>query len=1507
MNVRMMPPQGPMGQPMPMGGAPAPMGGPMGPPPMPMGGPGTFPVSPMQPTVGQQNKKGLGSTFGGNAQGRGQFKNFMSAKKQTSALVPQIQPSMQPMGSAPPMAQPMAAPQPMLPGPAPQMMGALRPMGNAQVSMPVQAGRPMRGSQGGLGSAPVQLNRGGEVEIPRRTDIYGQDHMLAYIRPDEAEILKGLGAMGTPGPGGIPQYGFWADTWAEITSGGAAETETYNSGSSSSSSGGGGGSDYSFMDANEEEDFNLGTGGYTAYNPYENNNDNDNTSTTVTTTVPTYTDTSSLTGISDASGFDYTGGDTDTDSGTVTVVTGSSGYPSLDATASSYTDGPGFDIGAPPDTGGYYDTGTDYSFLDSDEEEDFNLGTGATYDDTYEGGTVVVGGADDSSSAVSQPVEPTVYYDMFGGEHATQEAANAADKAYTDAQETAVNLVTGGSDGIPGYYVGDTEYQGPDIDLGPSQQQSEASNNTAKLMNDYSTISDDYSTFQGNDLSTGDGNTIGYATGGSKVGYSAIVNPVTGGIDIITPGSGSVEASFAADELTDALNYLTDGDVDLSNLDAPADLLAGSVTGTETGDVGLESGVDAIDDIIERLDTEGLDSFGYDGTDAERLEAMNTASFSGDLTDIPDDALDFVEVEKTDAEKVQDLVNMGVDRSLAEAQIASGGEIGEPAGIDAYDFGRTDALTSSQFDLTDGQESVGDGLTDYEREAFGTDAETFYGDLGDTEADSEDTAGSEDVAGSFENLLNTQPVDQSQMNVISDTIKELEGFGSDTYFDVNAERAGYGSDTKTDPVTGEVTQIEPGMTVTKEEAEADLNRRLTTEFIPSVVDAVGADTFYAMDPTTQAALTSIAYNYGANWAEKLPSLAEAAKTGNTDLIADAIEDRSVDNDGINATRRLREAEMVRSGVPLGGDTDIYADDDVALSGTATGKGTGVGGADTEIVTEVTGDTGQTATQAYLSAMTKLDNPETMTMMEQQALYGARGQTPNAAETAYLNALLRDAKHKEDGPAGADGEPIYKAGDYVVQQTGAEQFGDLIVKGIDFFLNPLTILGDKYSLENMNEAYVQEQLDAYKNGGTFVYDGAGTVVGIADANYDADGDGENDSVVLIGDDGEYTVSSGRVGIEDVENSNQYSDTDEDIDDIDIVDSNTTFTNTEGGVLTSDPDRRKEQEETEDEPFVDPCPEGFVLDPVLGECVPIEGGVDTDSTAGTPSLGDVIRPDTGSGTPTPTPTPTAGEPMIIRGPKQFNEGGEVEMYDMTVGPNESIGNDMVMLTFPDGTKRQTQKALYEAAESLGALDNMTSGDDFSAWHLNAWASKSRGDPDYIAAMDKFNTDQIAYNNALIGSNPQIGQNRMAFVQENAPDNQAAIDANQALLDQIYGAAGAGIAGAGVNNMGADNIKDASGMPDTRGPNVPGNRPPATNVAENTVADPFNNDYMSEYPIYNYSEGMGDDDAEIIDEFDYDKMIEELNLPVGSMILRTPKQFNVGGAVTPNIDRFMQSLGV
>ena len=41
---------------------------------------------------------------------------------------------------------------------------------------------------------------------PRRTEIRGQDHMLAYITPGEASVLKALGGSGEAGPMGIPSY-----------------------------------------------------------------------------------------------------------------------------------------------------------------------------------------------------------------------------------------------------------------------------------------------------------------------------------------------------------------------------------------------------------------------------------------------------------------------------------------------------------------------------------------------------------------------------------------------------------------------------------------------------------------------------------------------------------------------------------------------------------------------------------------------------------------------------------------------------------------------------------------------------------------------------------------------------------------------------------------------------------------------------------------------------------------------------------------------------------------------------------------------------------------------------------------------------------------------------------------------------------------------------------------------------------------------------------------------------
>ncbi len=56
-----------------------------------------------------------------------------------------------------------------------------------------------------LFALPIKKEDGGAVP-PRRVDIRGQDHMLSYITPEEAGILKALGGAGKPGPMGIPSY-----------------------------------------------------------------------------------------------------------------------------------------------------------------------------------------------------------------------------------------------------------------------------------------------------------------------------------------------------------------------------------------------------------------------------------------------------------------------------------------------------------------------------------------------------------------------------------------------------------------------------------------------------------------------------------------------------------------------------------------------------------------------------------------------------------------------------------------------------------------------------------------------------------------------------------------------------------------------------------------------------------------------------------------------------------------------------------------------------------------------------------------------------------------------------------------------------------------------------------------------------------------------------------------------------------------------------------------------------
>ena len=52
------------------------------------------------------------------------------------------------------------------------------------------------------------MNNRPSGSIPRKTTINDQPHMLAYINPQEAMMLKSMGGTGEPGPGGIPAFAY---------------------------------------------------------------------------------------------------------------------------------------------------------------------------------------------------------------------------------------------------------------------------------------------------------------------------------------------------------------------------------------------------------------------------------------------------------------------------------------------------------------------------------------------------------------------------------------------------------------------------------------------------------------------------------------------------------------------------------------------------------------------------------------------------------------------------------------------------------------------------------------------------------------------------------------------------------------------------------------------------------------------------------------------------------------------------------------------------------------------------------------------------------------------------------------------------------------------------------------------------------------------------------------------------------------------------------------------------
>lgn len=136
-------------------------------------------------------------------------------------------------------------------------------------------------------------------------------------------------------------------------------------------------------------------------------------------------------------------------------------------------------------------------------------------------------------------------------------------------------------------------------------------------------------------------------------------------------------------------------------------------------------------------------------------------------------------------------------------------------------------------------------------------------------------------------------------------IREFEGFRETPYWDVNAYRTGYGSDTITRP-DGSVVKVRRGMRVSEQDAERDLARR-AQDFADTARGQIGAEVWGTLSPNQRASLTSITYNYGS-----LPSSVVSAFRTRGD-VAQAIRALSRHNKGINADRRMREAAIFAAG------------------------------------------------------------------------------------------------------------------------------------------------------------------------------------------------------------------------------------------------------------------------------------------------------------------------------------------------------------------------------------------------------------------------------------------------------------------------------------------------------------------------------------------------------------------------------------------------------------------
>lgn len=282
--------------------------------------------------------------------------------------------------------------------------------------------------------------------VPRQTMIGGQPHMLAYINPEEEDLLQEYrdDSPVFSGPGDIPTYLFHNQESRDRNK--AKFDKVVSSVKDTVSSiFGGGNVNTSAKDAD------MGVGAINTGKTYSGDDpivsggfdfgDDDNNTSSTTTTTTSYGSSSEVTPFTDpvVQQVKY-------DSNTGTYSYGGQSGLSGDQLTAALSGGIGVDTGVPGiDTS--YNTGGSGSLVTggaSDSNKDFfdSVNTGSNWDSdgSNTGGVkddsdknYVTVSSDETTTYTPTPEPEQKYYDAFGNEYSSQAAATAADNAAAEA------------------------------------------------------------------------------------------------------------------------------------------------------------------------------------------------------------------------------------------------------------------------------------------------------------------------------------------------------------------------------------------------------------------------------------------------------------------------------------------------------------------------------------------------------------------------------------------------------------------------------------------------------------------------------------------------------------------------------------------------------------------------------------------------------------------------------------------------------------------------------------------------------------------------------------------------------------------------------------------------------------------------------------------------------------------------------------------------------------------